>query len=431
MNDRDFNLVIVSDLHLSQGWDPQTRRLPPHEDFFFDDAFARFLAALDAESRNCGRKWRLIVAGDMVDFLQVLSLPAEGLFPLRSRERAYGLGTSVAKTIWKLQVIMAGHKVFFRALARFLAAGHRLTVISGNHDIEWTVPEVQQAFRQEMGALLSREAPAAEEAARNGISFCPWFYYEKDLVWIEHGHQYDGINSFDWLLHPWLPEGGELMLPAGSFFVRYLFNKVEQQDPFADNLKPLSAYLRRNVPRLLCSRQVRAGLKAFFNILGKIRLLDRRDRETLELCQRQGMAAEARRFDLSPAVLVAVRELWTPCYLYNRSRWENIRSFFAPEEGERYRRRAVRLQEIVQTPYIVFGHTHEADLQPLPGARCGFYVNSGSWSPIFCENYTERLLRAEQEFVFVRICGQRGERVELMRWRDDLNTGERVKLFAR
>jgi hypothetical protein len=143
------------------------------------------------------------------------------------------------------------------------------------------------------------------------------------------------------------------------------------------------------------------------------------------------MAAEARRFDLPPADLVAVRKLWTPCHLYNRTRWENIRSFFAPEEGDLYRCRAARLHELVQTPYIVFGHTHEADLQPLPGARGGFYVNSGSWSPVFCENYTERLLRAEQEFVFVRICRKRGGRVELMRWRDDLNTGERVKLFAR
>ncbi len=429
MDSEEFNLAVISDLHLSQGWDPRTRRLPPHEDFFFDDVFARFLAGLEAESRAGGRKWRLIVAGDMVDFLQVLSLPAAGVFHLRPREREYGLGTALAKTIWKMQVMMGGHKVFFRALARFLASGHRLVVISGNHDIEWSVPGVQQAFRQGMVALLPGDAPAKERLVTENISFCPWFYYEKDLVWIEHGHQYDGINSFDWLLHPWLPEGEELMLPAGSFFVRYLFNKVEQQDPFADNIKPLSSYLWPCLLRLLRTRQIRLGLKSFLNIMDKIAVLDERDRAILEEKQCVKMAGEAQRFGLLPADLKAVRALWAPCNLYNRSRWENLRSFFAAEQTDHYQRRAALLQEIVRTPFIIFGHTHEADLRPLPGATGGYYVNSGSWCPVFCASYTDRLLREEQEFVYVRIGRDYGGKMELMRWRDDLQRGERVRLF--
>jgi hypothetical protein len=47
-------------------------------------------------------------------------------------------------------------------------------------------------------------------------------------------------------------------LPAGSFFVRYFFNRVEAIHPFADNMKPLSRYfnwvVRREpsaLPRLL------------------------------------------------------------------------------------------------------------------------------------------------------------------------------------
>jgi len=140
----DFNIAIISDLHLSEGRNPCSKRFNRNEDFFFDGQFDRFLGYLESESQRRGRKWHLIVAGDMVDFLQVTRLPKEHGFTLTKREEEYGLGTSPEKSAWKIKVIMDGHWVFFKALGRFLTKGNRCIIITGNHDIEWNLPEVQE-----------------------------------------------------------------------------------------------------------------------------------------------------------------------------------------------------------------------------------------------------------------------------------------------
>ena len=77
----DHNLLIVSDLHLSEGLDAKTGRYSRLEDFLFDDAFARFLRyheEVRRQPRFGGRPWLLLVNGDMFDFLQVVSLPEDG-----------------------------------------------------------------------------------------------------------------------------------------------------------------------------------------------------------------------------------------------------------------------------------------------------------------------------------------------------------------
>jgi hypothetical protein len=53
-------------------------------------------------------------------------------------------------------------------------------------------------------------------------------------------------------LAPFLPEDpdaefereNDIDLPCGSLFVRYLLNRVEQNDPYADNLKPVTKYIK-------------------------------------------------------------------------------------------------------------------------------------------------------------------------------------------
>lgn len=66
----DFNLLVVSDLHLSEGFNPHTGKLSPNEDFISDDSFAEFLSYHDTH-RAEGLPWRLVIAGDVFDFLQV------------------------------------------------------------------------------------------------------------------------------------------------------------------------------------------------------------------------------------------------------------------------------------------------------------------------------------------------------------------------
>jgi hypothetical protein len=79
--------------------------------------------------------------------------------------------------------------------------------------------------------------------------------------------------------------------------------------------------------------------------------------------------------------------------------------------------------------HLVFGHTHEADFRPLGlEDQAAEGINSGTWTKVFAENYEERLLKDENELVFVEIDTLR-PKMELLRWRDDLGKGERVRLF--
>jgi hypothetical protein len=57
-------LLIVSDLHLSEGWDEWTKKLSRLEDFLFDMSFERLLNHYIRKAREENFKIRLIIAGD-------------------------------------------------------------------------------------------------------------------------------------------------------------------------------------------------------------------------------------------------------------------------------------------------------------------------------------------------------------------------------
>ena len=171
------DLIIVSDLHLSAGYEPRLGTFDRNEDFFYDEAFARFLAHLRRRAADEGRRWRLVLLGDVFDFLQV---------DLRRAEVAHDpLDRSEGVTITKLERIARGHPGFFAALGEFAAAGFPVDVLPGNHDIELIRPATQERFK----ALVGEAAGWPEAAA--AITFSPWVYYVPGMVYAEHGHQYD------------------------------------------------------------------------------------------------------------------------------------------------------------------------------------------------------------------------------------------------
>lgn len=92
---------------------------------------------------------------------------------------------------------------------------------------------------------------------------------------------------------------------------------------------------------------------------------------------------------------------------------------------------ARRIHQLLGVRYVLFGHTHEAELEVLStGSPRAEYVNSGTWTKIFGESWEERLLREESEFVYVEF-DRHTRKMELLRWRDELGEGERVRLFQR
>ncbi|HUL36484.1 MAG TPA: hypothetical protein VLW47_02275, partial [Thermodesulfobacteriota bacterium] len=72
-----YKIVVVSDLHLSEGWD-ENGYLQRNEDFFFDQNFKRFLEYLSEKGEEEKFSYRLVINGDFVDFLQFTTLPKKG-----------------------------------------------------------------------------------------------------------------------------------------------------------------------------------------------------------------------------------------------------------------------------------------------------------------------------------------------------------------
>lgn len=279
---QQFNYLFVSDFHLSEGRNPADGLIHRNEDFFQDVPFAQFIAYHVQLSRRetaveyYNIPWKLVINGDIFDFLQVVSLPREGadLFgvkgvrtykELRKNDREFGLGTSSSEIVWKVSRIAQGHPTFFQALAWFVAQpGNELVLMKGNHDIELVWPDVQLQLRQLLQQAYEdwRETavPGDDQALlplydnmpdslsldylQKQITFPPTFLYEPKLFYAEHGCQYEPANAFKNFEDPRLPDAPDFIeLPSGSLFVRYFFNKVEHIHPFADNMKPISRYV--------------------------------------------------------------------------------------------------------------------------------------------------------------------------------------------
>ena len=500
--DQDYNLLIVSDLHLSEGRHPQTKKFSRNEDFFFDEEFSRFLDYHQQHPQENGKPWHLIINGDFLDFLQVTStdldpvLDAEFLRYLDagtveearaklSYDRAhldYGYGCGPREGVYKLWRIMDGHWRFFKALADFLVNGIRITMIKGNHDADFFYPEVQRAFVSKLRTIYEEERKRAHDPAitqkmrwlantceSGELRFSSWFYYEQNLLWVEHGNQYDNLNCFRNWLSPMLPKipgydrhQDELDLPWGSLFVRYLFNQVESSDPLSDHVRPQTKFIS-----YFLAHQPFAAFK--FLVTSGRYMLKKMRRSWSQLvpgayaerdaAQAVAMEDLARHSDASLDQLREVYNLraqsvlkedpgstlWRTIRFLTRSRfmlpvllivcplaslylW--VRSFFPPaEEYDTLGHKAVEIAEKMKVRYVVMGHTHDTDLQPL-ASHAGEYFNTGTWTTVFSQE--ELLMGDESELVFA--CGIRENngadlKMLLMKWNDPAGEPRLVRLL--
>jgi UDP-2,3-diacylglucosamine pyrophosphatase LpxH len=202
----EHNLLVVSDLHLGEDLRPGGTAV----------SYLRHLVRLEREleeflkhhtaNRLDGRPWRLVVNGDMVDFMSMKILPepeqeGERVHP---EDRLYGLGWSERAAQKKMERVIVRHQSVFRALGDFVRAGNELAIVVGNHDVEFHYAAVQQTFVEWVCGLALGAGAAAEERAQLAarVQFCPWFYYQENCIYIEHGHQFDEYCSFDYQLHP-------------------------------------------------------------------------------------------------------------------------------------------------------------------------------------------------------------------------------------
>jgi UDP-2,3-diacylglucosamine pyrophosphatase LpxH len=224
MNEKMRYTAIVSDQHWGDGG-----RL---EDFHADPQMAALIEQVALEGRASGAPADLVLNGDICDLL-------------RCSPYEHGPWHNA---IGKLQGVGRAHRALIEGLRRFVAAGNRLVLLPGNHDVELAIPDVQEAF----AALV---APPGDAAARARVHFpneSPLpphfggratgpFVHRAAGLHVQHGNQFDPLNAFDHG-HPFEDaEAQRVALPWGSRFVLELFNDLSARYPFIDKLQPHEA----------------------------------------------------------------------------------------------------------------------------------------------------------------------------------------------
>ena len=234
-------VLVVSDMHLGRDCNTITgfRSRRPNPEF--DQAFIDLLD-LYTESRESD--WRVVFAGDFIDFVEVVvrpdaDTPVNLSFEVSDEERSFGLGSESERSRVKLEATMTYHEAFFRRVARFVRAGGEIVVLRGNHDAELHWDKVQTYFRRRLGDLAFEGQRLEVDRAidlrqdyQTRIQFAPWCYIEPGRLYIEHGHQYDAYCSFDKQLYPVSPTNPlRIDTPLFMFAMRYFVNMLTDFNP--------------------------------------------------------------------------------------------------------------------------------------------------------------------------------------------------------
>lgn len=190
-------LLVFSDVHLGSDIDERQGNAPRRS-----TSVDRDLVDLLAHYRGTppgADRWRIVIAGDFIDFIGMTVAPSESeslATPLTDEEQQHGVGGAADHARIKLRRVASRHADVFAELAAFVAEGHALSIVHGNHDIEFHWDEVKSDFREILlgHAKKSDESFASEAAAAafdDRIEFDPWFFWRDGVAYIEHGHQYD------------------------------------------------------------------------------------------------------------------------------------------------------------------------------------------------------------------------------------------------
>ncbi len=203
-------LLILSDIHLGSDIND---RAPPGGAARRSRRVDEDLIALFRHYANAvpaGERWRAVIAGDFIDFIGIAITAGDSRAQLDTapsdEELAHGLGNSADHARAKLQRVAVRHREVLAAIAEFVARGHALTMVHGNHDIEFHWEQVQVEFRTILTRLALDAHPEIDTAdflAR--IEFNPWFFWADGVAYIEHGHQYDALCASEHVMAPLSP----------------------------------------------------------------------------------------------------------------------------------------------------------------------------------------------------------------------------------
>ncbi len=396
-----YNHIVVSDLHLGGGGHA--------------NELTQFLAWYAAHPAD-ERPWRLVIAGDGIDFLHAGLADEE-----HTEERA----------IATLETIVQDNRTTFAALAAFVADGHELVFVGGNHDAELHWDGVQARLRGLLSALFverlsGRTADLAMVRAFEArVRFCRWFFLEPGALYVEHGHQYDELCSFENVLYPVGPDE-RIETPVSHVTLRKFNELVHRMDLAKAEYWGLGDYVRWAVslprrPLMRCLFTYVTSPRWLFGLerrmvapKGEIgRVVRDRVREieaafgleesTLARLDGNKKAPAGRRWTFGLTMLFYDQlllfglclTLLTGCLVTPLSSlWRGaltvgllVATYFLSrhfakkrdvEPNEKLIAGAEAVAKVVDVPYVVFGHTHIPLVRDA--SRSTKYVNTGSWT---------------------------------------------------
>lgn len=383
-------------------------------------------------SRDPERAWCLVIAGDLVDFIGMSIAPATDTeTALTPEELANGLGSARDHAVQKMRAVARRHSQVFDRLARFIADGHRLVLIRGNHDVDFHWDAAQRAF---VAAIVEKSADfanAEEQAAiEQRIEFSPWFYYVEGLLYVEHGHQYDSTCSYEHQLAPVSPEDPRRIQPSfADVMLRSVVRPTRGLNSEGHDHATFMTYMR------LAARMGLGGAwalaKRYVNAIAKLihisRMRFRREaqlvreeneRRLIEMATRAKLGVDKVRAlarlaappigrevfgilrglfvdkmamvlgGLSALMLVllldlprlasasvAVLTVIAVGLMYQQSTKAREQVF---KYSEALRRIAGSIAEVVPARFVVMGHTHQATMTKV--GKDTTYVNLGAWA---------------------------------------------------
>jgi UDP-2,3-diacylglucosamine pyrophosphatase LpxH len=350
------------------------------------------------------------------------------------KEEEYGLKTDDYKTIWKLYVCMQGHTALFHRLANWVADGNQLFIVKGNHDLEWYWPNVQRYLSYALAEMIQKERPDFKENLlalfRRQVKYTNHAFLIDKKIHIEHGHLYERTTAISGPTT--YNNGKELNLPFGSFFNRYLINRLELSYPYLDNVRPM-----QNILPILIRERFPLAIKVLFQYIPFTLLIIPKKQYWHTFKYLLNII-----FIIVLPIAITIYALWqtikgsssgeapTGIVAQGLNILKNFGFLFLSYIFGRIMAMAglkappslsVHAKDIMEknpdVEAVIFGHTHDPEQKHLGDGK--WYFNTGTWIPIFETSSAD--VRLDKTYTFIAVnCNQQPVCKErLQRWNDD------------
>ena len=447
-------IYVISDLHLAAGVN-ECGNFDGTENFYADNSFARFLDHL--QSKCVTNRATLIINGDFIDFLRITNIPvrdeefiawqnilnltgidkstAELKNSIVKKEITYGLKTDNYKSVWKLHVCIGGHSKLFERLAQWLSDGNDLVITKGNHDLEWVWKEVRVYLQYWLANNIAQQHQRSVEEVISTTIIAQTVFVDDNLiidgsVYIEHGHKYENMTSVK--DGPLIASKQELNLPLGSFFNRYLINRIEQLYPYLDNIRPT-----QNILLVLFRERFPFAIKVLFRYLWLMGLLVQKRIfwQTLKYLftfllvivlpvaitvlaivnGRSSQPASGNNSFIIQQLLSAAKNLGFLFLSYIIARVMVMVKLKGPASFYGEAQHIFSINPALEV--VTFGHTHNPEQFGDAGK---WYFNTGTWTPVYESSSAE--VRMDKTYTFLQINRDENGKYRpllLQRWSDD------------